>query len=108
MRLVIAIVHDEDSHELFDELSEKDYIVSKLASTGGFLRSGNTTFLIGSPADKVDDVFGIIERNCKVRSDIQSTSSIVGEAGNFVSVPIEVTVGGAKVFVVEVERFFKC
>ena len=47
MKLIIAIVQDEDSSRLVSNLMNEGYSVTKLATTGGFLRAGNTTLLIG-------------------------------------------------------------
>jgi uncharacterized protein YaaQ len=47
MKLVIAIVHDDDAGELIRSLTEAGYSITKLATTGGFLKAGNTTLLIG-------------------------------------------------------------
>ncbi len=68
MKLIIAIVNDEDAIDVIDLLNEKGYRVTKLATTGGFLKSGNTTLMIGIEADKVDTVLSIIEETCKNRS----------------------------------------
>ena len=47
MKLIIAIVQDEDASRLISNLMNEGYGVTKLATTGGFLRAGNTTLLIG-------------------------------------------------------------
>ena len=67
MKLIIAVVNDEDAVDVIDLLTEKGYRVSKLATTGGFLKSGNTTLMIGVAAEKVDIVLGILEEICKTR-----------------------------------------
>ena len=71
MKLIIAIVQDEDATKLVSSLMNEGYGVTKLATTGGFLRAGNTTLMIGVPY------------------------------------PIEVMVGGATVFVLNVDQFKK-
>ncbi|WP_027309288.1 cyclic-di-AMP receptor [Caloramator sp. ALD01] len=106
MKLVIAIVHDEDSFELIEELTDNGYKVTKLATTGGFLKAGNTTLLIGVEKEKVDSVLSIIQDVCKTRKGaVSMPSPIVGSTGVFVPTPVEVTIGGATVFVLDVERF---
>ncbi|HPP30935.1 MAG TPA: cyclic-di-AMP receptor, partial [Soehngenia sp.] len=67
MKLIIAIVQDQDAPSLIEELMDKDFRVTKLASTGGFLKSGNTTLLSGVEDEKVDEALKIIEDNCKTR-----------------------------------------
>lgn len=108
MKLVIAIVHDEDAMDLIDNLTDEGYKVTKLATTGGFLKAGNTTLLIGVEEDKVDDVLDKIKDVCKTRKGaVSMPSPVVGATGVFVPTPVEITIGGATVFVVDVERFEK-
>ena len=108
MKLIIAIVQDEDASRLISNLMSENYRVTKLATTGGFLRSGNTTLLIGVEDDKLQAALGIVEKVCKSRKQIAtSPSPISGTTGVYVPYPIEVTVGGATVFVLDVEQFTK-
>jgi uncharacterized protein YaaQ len=108
MRLIFAIVHDEDGRKVMDELSKNNYSVTKLCSTGGFLRSGNTTLLVGAEKEKVDEVIQIIESKSKSRKQtINSSVTPNGMGGMFIPYPVEVVVGGATIFVLNVERFEK-
>ena len=108
MKLVIAIVQDEDASRLVSNLMSEGFSVTKLATTGGFLRSGNTTLLLGIDDEKFDSAMKIIERVCKSRKQIAtSPSPISGTTGVYVPYPVEVMVGGATVFVLNVEQFVK-
>lgn len=108
MKLIIAIVQDEDASRLVSSLMNDGYGVTKLATTGGFLRAGNTTLLIGVDDDRFQGAMSIIEKVCKSRKQIAtSPSPVAGTAGVYVPYPIEVMVGGATVFVLEVEQFIK-
>ena len=108
MKLIIANVQDEDASRLISSLMTDGYRVTKLATTGGFLRSGNTTLLVGVEDDKLQAAMGIIEKVCKSRKQIAtSPSPISGTTGVYVPYPIEVTVGGATIFVLDVEQFAK-
>jgi len=108
MKLIIAIVQDEDASRLISSLMSDGYRVTKLATTGGFLRSGNTTLLVGVEDDKLQNAMSIIEKVCKSRKQIAtSPSPISGTTGVYVPYPIEVTVGGATIFVLDVEQFTK-
>ena len=108
MKLIIAIVQDEDSSRLISSLMSEGDRVTKLATTGGFLRSGNTTLLVGVEDDKLQNAMSIIEKVCKSRKQIAtSPSPISGTTGVYVPYPIEVTVGGATIFVLDVEQFTK-
>jgi len=108
MKLIIAIVQDEDASSLVSNLMSEGFSVTKLATTGGFLRSGNTTLLLGIDDTKFDNAMKIIERVCKSRKQIAtSPSPISGTTGVYVPYPVEVMVGGATVFVLNVEQFVK-
>ena len=108
MKLIIAIVQDEDASRLMSSLMAEGYGVTKLATTGGFLRSGNTTLLIGVDNDKLDSAMAIVEKVCKSRKQIATAPSpISGTTGVYVPYPIEVMVGGATIFILDVENFVK-
>ncbi|NLX71489.1 MAG: hypothetical protein GX024_11510 [Clostridiales bacterium] len=108
MKLIITVVQDEDSQKLISTLMNEGFGVTKLATTGGFLRAGNTTLLIGAENDRVPLALSLIEKVCKSRKQIAtSPSPVAGTTGVYVPYPIEVTVGGATVFVVDVEDFRK-
>jgi uncharacterized protein YaaQ len=108
MKLVFAIVHDEDGPKVMNALNKEGYGVTKLCSTGGFLKAGNTTLFTGVPEDKVDSVIEIIKKKSKSRNQVVNSSITPnGAGGMFVPYPVEVVVGGATIFVLDVERFEK-
>ncbi len=108
MKLIIAIVQDDDANDLIEVITDKGFRVTKLATTGGFLKSGNTTLLIGVEKERVDEVLAIIEEVCKARKQIiTSPSPVAGSTGVYIPFPIEVDVGGANVFVVDVDKYIK-
>ncbi len=106
MKLIIAIVNHDDSGDVSKNLTANGFMVTKLATTGGFLMAGNTTFLIGTDDDKVDAAIEVIGKFAKKRKEFVPTigGSVEG-AG--VALPIEVIVGGATVFVVDVDKYLK-
>lgn len=106
MKLVLAIVSGDDSSKVARALTKANFSVTKLATTGGFLMSGNTTFIVGTDDEKVDGVLDILRKNSKTRKQMVPTSASYG-AGMFSSMPIEVQVGGATVFILDVEQFVK-
>jgi uncharacterized protein YaaQ len=85
---------------------QSGFHATKLASTGGFLMSGNTTFLLCADDSKVNDIIGIIKEHSHRRKQFvpNATSYVEGGYTNF---PVEVSVGGATVFVTDIERFEK-
>ncbi|MGB9587737.1 MAG: cyclic-di-AMP receptor [Armatimonadota bacterium] len=106
MKLVITVIHDRDKHRISDALVKSNFKFTKLASTGGFLRDGNITFLIGVEEKRLDELLSVIQESCKTRE--QYANFIPGDAGPigvFIPSPVKVLVGGAVVFVVDVERF---
>lgn len=108
MKLIIAIVQDSDAEDLLDILTESGFRVTKLATTGGFLKSGNTTLMIGVEEESVNKVISQIEEVCKTRDEIITTPSpVTGSTGAYLPYPVEVEVGGATVFVVDVDKFIK-
>lgn len=108
MKLIIAIVQDEDASRLISSLMNEGYSATKLATTGGFLRSGNTTLLLGVDDNKFDGAMAVIEKVCKSRKQIAtSPSPMAGSTGIYAPYPIEVMVGGATIFVLNVEQFTK-
>ena len=108
MKLIIAIVQDEDAARLVSNLMNEGYSVTKLATTGGFLRAGNTTLLLGVDEEKFQGAMNVIEKVCKSRKQIATSPSPVGGAtGVHMPYPIEVMVGGATIFVLSVDQFIK-
>lgn len=108
MKLIIAIVQDEDASRLIGQLMNEGYGVTKLATTGGFLRAGNTTLLVGVEDERFQGAMDLIEKVCKSRKQIApSPASMVGMPGAYTPYPIEVVVGGATVFVMTVDHFVK-
>ncbi len=106
MKLVAAIVHAEDAGALVDALLEKEYRATRLNSSGGFLKQGNATILIGVEDDQVDAVLALISANCHARKQFVNPMPPIMEPGEFyMPYPVEVEVGGATVFVLPVERF---
>lgn len=66
MKMVITIVQDKDSLRLAEALVEHDFRATKLATTGGFLKEGNTTFMIGVQSERLDDLLRLIKRIVRV------------------------------------------
>lgn len=108
MKLVLAIVHDDDGSKVMSELSRQGFSVTKLATTGGFLKTGNMTLLVGTSEQNVQVVVDIIKSKSETRKQVISTPiplSTMG--GGYTPYPIEVEVGGGTIFVLDVERFEK-
>ncbi len=106
MKLVVAIVHNEDAGALVDALLEKDHRATRLHSSGGFLKQSNATIIVGVEDDQVDAVLDVVRENCTSRTQVVNPMPPIMEPGEFfMPYPLEVELGGATVFVVPVERF---
>ena len=106
MKLVIAIVQDEDTSALTEALIAAGHRFTKVSTTGSFLRTGNTSVLIGVPDDQVAPVQAILRRACRRRTQVAVPYSPALEPGLlYMPENFEVEVGGAVVFVIDVERF---
>lgn len=106
MKLVIAIVHNEDAGALVDALTDREYRVTRLQSQGGFLKQGNASVLVGVEDEQVNEVLTTIKETCHARSQFINPTPPIMEPGEFyMPYPVEVEFGGATVFVVAVERY---
>lgn len=107
MKLLLAIVNNDDSAVVASALTGKGFFVTKLSTTGGFLMVGNTTLLIGTEDDKVDEVKAVLSKHCVTRKQADAPTATFGKCLKRDSLPHEVTVGGATVFVLNVEETLK-
>ncbi len=107
MKLIIAVVQDKDVPKLMDGLVRAGYSATKLASTGGFLREGNSTVLIGVDNDETDKVLDVIKKTCRAREQLVTPITPVGPGESYVPYPVGVVVGGATIFMLPVEKFVK-
>jgi uncharacterized protein YaaQ len=106
VKLVVAIVHNEDAGALVDALLDKDYRATRLHSSGGFLKQSNATVILGVDEDHVEDVLAVVRETCKARTQVVNPMPPIMEPGEFfMPYPLEVEVGGATVFVLPVERY---
>lgn len=106
MKLIVAVINNDDCPTVLSELTHQGYGATKLSTSGGFLRAGNSTLLIGTEDDKVDDVIAVISEFSRKRTQMVSPSPSFMAEG-FISRAVEVTVGGATVFVLDVDKFIK-
>ena len=106
MKMILAVIDKDDSSGVISNLSKEGYSITKLATSGGFLSAGNVTILVGVEDEKTQDVISIIKEHSKSRK--RQIPTIVGNETSYLTpVPVEVMVGGATVFVLNVEHFEK-
>ena len=106
MKMLLAIINSDDAHSVMNHLMEAGFQITKLATTGGFLRAGNVTILIGLEDSRLDEAMDLIRKYSNTRKQIIPTTANLG-VGFHPAMPVEVTVGGATVFVLEVSQFLK-
>lgn len=108
MKLIVSIVHRDDADHLLSALQQAGYRSTKISTTGGFLREGNATVLIGTEESNLEGALTTIRENCHVRTEYVNPLPPVMEPGElYVPRPVEVQVGGATVFVLDVDRWEK-
>lgn len=105
MKLLIVVVEDDDAPNLIKKLNENNFYSTKLASTGGFLFQGNTTLLIGVEDDLIEPALKIIRENCVRRKKLLPHTTT--EIPTAINMPIEIEVGGATIFIVDISEFHK-
>lgn len=107
MKLILAIISNDDSSSIIPKLNENGYFVTMLSTTGGFLRVGNTTLLIVTEDEKVDEVKKLFSTYCSSRKKVNPTTESFGKGLNPQSLPEKINVGGAAFFVLDVDRLEK-
>ena len=105
MKIILAIVHNDDNVLVSSSLMKAGFKVTKIATTGGFLMSGNTTFITGVEDDQVDSAISIIEKYSKKRKQSIINDIALSTGSMSSNIPAEVLVGGGTIFVLNVERF---
>lgn len=107
MKMVMCVVDDIDAYSLLDALSDGGFMATKLASSGGFLRRGNTTLLIGVDDDKKEDLLELVRKICKPRKQMVPVSPVFAMEESVIPTDVVVKMGGAVVFVLDVVEHFK-
>lgn len=110
MKIIYAIISSDDGNRVTDVLNEHQFSVTRLATTGGFLKKGNSTLMIGTEEDKVDEVIDLIKDTCGKRQKITCNvpaPNIASISAGYMMMPMTVELGGATIFVTDVERFEK-
>ena len=106
MKLVMSIVSSDDADQLVEALTQAGYRATTISTTGGFLRQGNATIFVGTEDENVDAVLQLVKETCCTRSEYVSPLPPVMEPGEmYIPTPVDVQMGGATVFVMDVVQF---
>ena len=105
MKLIMSIVNSDDAGRLVAALTQAGYRATTISTTGGFLRQGNATIFVGTEDENVPRVLQLIQENCHTRTQYVNPLPPVMEPGEiYIPTPVDVQVGGAIVFVLEVSE----
>jgi uncharacterized protein YaaQ len=108
LKLAVCIVHNRDRGRITDELVKAGFKFTVIGSTGGFLREGNTTILIGTEEPELPTLQRLIGENCQSREQLVNVMPFeAAPPGAFIPSPVKVPVGGAVMFVMNVEQFHR-
>ncbi len=106
MKLCVCIVHNRDRNKLTEELVRAGFKFTVIGSTGGFLREGNTTLLVGLEEEDYEGFRQIVQDNCQAREQLVNVMPFeAAPPGAFIPNPVKVPVGGAVIFTLNAERF---
>lgn len=105
MKMILAVIQDRDAGPALDALREREFGVTQIASTGSFWRQGSVTLLIGVSEQRVEEAIDLLREQCHRRQELQVGPASVGGRFATLSNHIEAEVGGAVVFVFNVEHF---
>lgn len=103
MVLLLMIVQAEDAHDLGEALTKSDYQVTRINAAGGFLRTENVVLMVGVPETDVQHILAVAQQECRRRTQLVFPL-LGGDPGVGSYPPVEVEVGGAVIFALEVEQ----
>ena len=109
LKLVYAIVRNDNEDDVVSLLNQNHYSVTRLSTTGGFLKKGNTTLMIGVEDEKVEEVISLIKQECGQHQKLTVNMPYISGTAmvNYATMPMTVEVGGATIFVINVDHYEK-
>lgn len=110
-KLILAILQEEDYDQTVEMLNEKNFFVTKLSSSGGFLKKKNVTIMIGVEEERLPEVTAILEKYAGKRKittyAMTSTGAEVRGINTGVTIPVEKQVGGVTMFTLSMDSLKK-
>ena len=109
MKLIYAIVREDNGDDVTGALMKEHFSVTRLSTTGGFLRKGNTTLMIALGDERVDSCIESIKKQCGKRQNITVNMPYISGSSmvSYTTMPMNVEIGGATIMVLPLYRFEK-
>ena len=109
MKLMYIIVRQDNEQEVVDALIKEKFTITKLATSGGFLKKGNTTLMSCVEDSEVEKAISLIKEECgkSKKITVEMPINLPSTAINYTTIPTTIEVGGATVIVTDVCRFEK-
>lgn len=107
MKLMYIIVRQDNEEDVTNALIKQNFRITKLSTSGGFLKKGNATLMSCVKDDEVDTAINIIKNECGKRKNITVNMPLTlpSTAINYTTIPTTIEVGGATIIVTDVTRF---
>ena len=110
-QLVIAILQKDDFEETSSELAQNGFFMTRLSSSGGFLRKENITIMIGVEENRLDELMELLKKTAgrreKVTFGMAASPMDIRHRGGATTAPIYVQGGGVTVFTLKMDDMHK-
>ena len=106
-KLLVIIAATDDADRLLERMIAEGHPATKISSTGGFLRRGNATILTGVTGGAVDEVLAMVRAECEPREEFIPVQTLPFPGSLPPTESLQVRVGGAIVFVLDIQQFEK-
>jgi len=104
-RLIVAMIQEEDAENAVQALTKLGFVVTRLPSRGGFLKRRNVTLMVGMPSGMEEAAVRALKNSCKQR--VEFVNNMLPVSALPLPAPVEIKVGGATMFVFEVENYME-
>lgn len=109
-KMLLAVIQGDDYQETVDDLNRNGFFATVLSSTGGFLKKRSMTLMIGVEAHRVQAVLDIL-RQCAGRRQQMTYSNLSmstgGPSPSIPMIPVQMSVGGVVVFIMDLDDIQK-
>ena len=104
MKLLLAIIQEDDYDAVVGALNREHFFVTRLSSSGGFLRRKNITIMLGVEGDEHDKAVKILRDTIRCMPvSLASSHGLEASA----AIPVEIDVGGVTLFTLPLDSIEK-